>query len=314
MRFLSDAVLFSCQAHSPGAHILEVFFVRAGPAAQKGSLPPFPSLLCCVCSCPNLPQPSCTTLAPYVLSFPSLIPPLHPNPPFFFLCAQALKVKLFGFHKVPKHHSRCNRCPHYPSTHPNLFCFLIASPFFWPACRLNCKFLGFFLVTVWAGTKKVFFLLPSPSCHVSCLPRTPRNPSTPLASLLPFLNPLNCVRFSKIFFILMFFFRLCSHFFGVPLVADPSSDVQQVPFRPLYPPPLTLCPNLFSLFFYRHTPGLGILGLFWPVLGIVPKKVFAAVPHPSPNPNPNPKFPPYPVPYNRSFWPSPLTPNTKFFP
>jgi hypothetical protein len=36
--------------------------------------------LFCFCSAPYPPKSSCTTYAPFLLSFPSEIPPLHPNP------------------------------------------------------------------------------------------------------------------------------------------------------------------------------------------------------------------------------------------
>ncbi len=86
MHFLSHVVPFPCQTHSPEIHFFGVFFARAGTAAQKGSFPPSPPLLCCFSSAPDPLQPSCTTHAPFLLSFPSEIPPLHPNPPFFSFC------------------------------------------------------------------------------------------------------------------------------------------------------------------------------------------------------------------------------------
>jgi hypothetical protein len=49
MHFWSHDSSSPCQAHSPGLHFLEVFFVGVGISAQKGSFPPFPHLLCCFC-------------------------------------------------------------------------------------------------------------------------------------------------------------------------------------------------------------------------------------------------------------------------
>jgi hypothetical protein len=86
MHFLSHVVPFPCQTHSPELHFFGVFFATAGTAAQKVSFPPSPPLLCCFSSAPYSLQPSCTTHAPFLLSFPSEIPPLHPNPPFFSFC------------------------------------------------------------------------------------------------------------------------------------------------------------------------------------------------------------------------------------
>ena len=86
MHFWSHAFSSPCQAHSPGLHFLEVVFVRVGTSAQKGSFPPASPLLCCFCCCPYPPQPSCTTFAPILLSYPCENPPLHSNPPIFSLC------------------------------------------------------------------------------------------------------------------------------------------------------------------------------------------------------------------------------------
>jgi hypothetical protein len=69
MHFLSHVVPFPCQAHLFG-----VVFARAGTSAQNFSCRPSPLLLCCFSSAPYPPQPSCTTYAPFLLSFSSEIP------------------------------------------------------------------------------------------------------------------------------------------------------------------------------------------------------------------------------------------------
>jgi hypothetical protein len=86
MHFWSHASSSPCQAHSPGLHFLEVFFVRVGTSAQKGSFPPSPPLLWCFCCAPYPPQPSCTICAPISLSYPCENPPPHSNPPIFSFC------------------------------------------------------------------------------------------------------------------------------------------------------------------------------------------------------------------------------------
>ena len=101
MHFLAHTVQFSCQAHSPGLHFLEVFFVRAGPATQKGSFRPASWLLCCFCSAPYPPRPSCTTLAPFSSCFHYEICTSHSNPPFFSFCFSALQPNILGSKRSP---------------------------------------------------------------------------------------------------------------------------------------------------------------------------------------------------------------------
>jgi hypothetical protein len=84
----------------------------------------------------------------------------------------------------------CARCPNYPYTLLHCISILTPSP---NVC------LPFFCILC-EGPKKVLFLLPSPSCHVSCLRRIPPDPFPPLTSLFPFLNPLQWLCFTKSLF------------------------------------------------------------------------------------------------------------------
>ena len=69
IHFLAHTYAFSCQAHSPALHILEVFLVRAGTATQKGSFPPAPWFLCCFALPPIPPDPPAPPLPRYLLAF-----------------------------------------------------------------------------------------------------------------------------------------------------------------------------------------------------------------------------------------------------
>ena len=124
-----------------------------------------------------------------------------------------MRSKNFWFLKVPKHRLRCNRWPNYPSTLLRCICVLTSSPVFVLACRLDSSFRGLFLVNFWLGPKKVLFLLPSSSRHVSWLPMIPHNPITPLTSLFPFHTPVKCQCFTFSFFYFLCYFRLWSIFF-----------------------------------------------------------------------------------------------------
>ena len=142
----------------------------------------------------------------------------------------------FGLPEVPKHRQGCNRFPNYPSTPLNRFCSLTSSTFLLTASRLDCTFFRLFLARFCRGPKKVLFLLPSPTRHVSCLPRIPTNPLTALTSLLRYLPPLKCLLFTKTFFFLMLFLSFPAVFFGVLIVPEPSLDHQEVaPLTLLYP-------------------------------------------------------------------------------
>ncbi len=93
IHFLAHTYSFSCQAHSPGLHILEVFLVRTGTATEEGSFPPTPWLLCCFCSASYHSRPFCTTLAPLSSCFHSKILTSHSIPPFsFFFLGFAAKT------------------------------------------------------------------------------------------------------------------------------------------------------------------------------------------------------------------------------
>jgi len=148
MHFFSDASLRRCQVSPPGLHFKQVFFGRAGTSGPKGPYPPSPALLWCFMSCPNPPQPSCTTYVSLFLSFLSLICTLHPDVSLFFVWVQASEPKQIGFLEVPKHQNRFKRSPNHSPTPLHRVSSLTSSPFFSPGIGLNHIIFRLFLAKV----------------------------------------------------------------------------------------------------------------------------------------------------------------------